>query len=485
MRPRVELRMFHRLHEHEGEIRMLVVHADVTEIHLFTTLTGYVGMLGGDGSWGKQGERPDIPRRALDGAMRSLLDGTCGGVFPWPTWRAGFLDEWGVDRHQEGTLRNLWAKALQHWGRGAPRPSAGSPHAPLGKCRSPQGADPGGGMRYRERLRIVEQRLPVVRSNAVHADCLPACVILGWLRIEMGHAASYHSTHYRANQDLRQRSFVAQDLTGATFYGANLSGADFTDAILVGANFHGANLEGVSMHGADLRSADLSASHLRDTILNDSRLGRTDFSSASISGRLCGVDLRGATFANATFAWANLRGSNLTGTSLRGARIEHTDLRDAQLTSAVLCRARLRNVRAANADLSHADMAQCQIQDSTFACADTEPHCPSASFGSAIMRSARLTGTILAHCSMENVVLDDAALQCVSLQGASLVESSMKGAKVTRSYLGGADFTAADVREARFQEAILSSQTDFSRAIMARAHFSNCIYGEGSPELPI
>lgn len=234
--------------------------------------------------------------------------------------------------------------------------------------------------------------------------------------------------------DLRETRMLQTDARGSRFDKANLANADLSGADLRGAFLNGAVLELANLEGTRLEGAFFEPDRLKTAcnwMLADfgpeppsilglpvnlaQRIQRSDFSQTVLDDvRLCGVEMRSASFDKASFHGGNAEGADLRNLSGNSLLAMH----------ASFSRADLRNASFVDAELSSAGFARADLSGATF-------------------RRASLLGT-----NFREAVLRDVRFISANLLRADFLDADLTGASFRNANLDQADFTDAVLIEA-------------------------------------
>jgi pentapeptide repeat protein len=156
---------------------------------------------------------------------------------------------------------------------------------------------------------------------------------------------------------------------------------------------------------------------------------------------LQGIDMRNSTLQKADLSYAQLLGANLsdidlTGAQLSGANLQKADLRRAQLpsaelTSASLIKADLVDANLVYARLEGADLSKVIAPASNF----SHTNMFGANFSGANLRIARFNDALLRSVSFRNADLWGACLAGANLSAADLCFANLRGVNFSNSQL--------------------------------------------------
>jgi uncharacterized protein YjbI with pentapeptide repeats len=189
---------------------------------------------------------------------------------------------------------------------------------------------------------------------------------------------------------------------------------------------------------------------------------------------LAGRNLSGLDLSGLSLAGVDLRSANLSGARLRGVVAERARLSGAILVQAILVEADLRNADLAEADLTRADLTRAKLQKSLLRNARldeavlreadlSEVTLNGASLVRANLEKALLTGGSLMNANLGQARLAHAELTNASLLFASLVQADLSHAILRGARLREADVDGADVQDALFADADLSSTRNLDK----------------------
>lgn len=315
---------------------------------------------------------------------------------------------------------------------------------------------------------------------------------------------------------LRKVNFSHASLAGADLRQSDLGRSEFRDADLRGAKLDGSVLAGSSLTGADLREASLAGAACSGADFSGARMAstvlrRADLASAKLRGvDLAGADLRESNLEYADLSRADLRAANLWlartgGANFSGAMISYETVlpngkpgsakwagEHGALFAPVL--AAPKSSRAASSAAPSTDPAQERALAKTLKSARAWRPAPSSisydadqldKLKSSVMqwnrmraanpamqvtlKEAPLSGRVLAHADLHAADLEKASLKRADLEKADLQNANLRGADLRSANLQRADFRQADLRganlwlantgRAKFDGAIVSSET--------------------------
>ncbi|WP_245153457.1 pentapeptide repeat-containing protein [Chlorobaculum sp. 24CR] len=105
------------------------------------------------------------------------------------------------------------------------------------------------------------------------------------------------------------------DMGRSDFRDADLHGADISGSVVFGSRFNGANLAGASLASTSCTDADFTGAKMASTVLRKSELGKASMREADLRG----ADLRETNLEYADLSHADLRAANLWLSSTGGA----------------------------------------------------------------------------------------------------------------------------------------------------------------------
>lgn len=256
-----------------------------------------------------------------------------------------------------------------------------------------------------------------------------------------------------AGADLDGAKLTKKNLTGATLTRASLVGARLQGARLRGAKLARANLTRANLTGADLRGADLSRARLRGAILRKARMGRLGTSTGSgarITAAPCGRNL----LCTGRMAGVDLRGADLTGAIIVSADLSGADLRKARAFQVILTAVDLSGAKLDGVDLTGSYLAEINLQGASLAGAD--------------LSKVRLeSGVNLQGVSLVGVKLDGAVIsEGVNLNGADLRGVDLSSATIDPRALSGAKLDGATLPPAIAARTTITSTRAFTAKVI-------------------
>jgi len=305
------------------------------------------------------------------------------------------------------------------------------------------------------------------------------------------------------------------DMGRADFRDADLHGARLDGSVLSGSRFVGAKMQRVSLAGASCSDADFNGAQMASSVLR-----RADFTNAMLRGAdLSGADLREANLEHADLAKADLRAANLwlaraESANFNGAVVsDETVLPNGKTGSADWAAAHgaffrptvqapeelpktgsvtsafpantmpttsgssgkkplaetLKPVRAwrpapstISYDADQLDLLRSNVMKwnrTRAANPAMTVRLNEAPLSNRVLAYADLHGALLEKASLKNTDLDRADLSGADLRGADLRSANLQKTDLRKADLRGADLWLASTGRARFDGAVVSSET--------------------------
>ena len=180
-----------------------------------------------------------------------------------------------------------------------------------------------------------------------------------------------------SNLDLGDLDFKGANLTGVNLYGTDLSSSNLSMTRLSSARLDRATISGANFTGADLSRATILRPNIFSTMEIDARelptFENAKMIDANISGRLEGINFRGADLTGTFFGPRNPNGETLitpriemNGCDFTGAKLINADLSLNNAQYAKFANANLTGANLANANLSGADFTAADITNADF-----------------------------------------------------------------------------------------------------------------------